>query len=51
MKYSEEQIEQLNNSFNDIGINFRERLSEIYQVVFEEKRANEFFRHGFVLIF
>ena len=47
MKYSEEQIEQLNNSFDDICINFRERLSDSCQVVFEEKRANEFFRHGF----
>lgn len=47
MKYSEEQIEQLNNSFDDIKINFRERLSDSYKIVFEEKRANEFFKHGF----
>ncbi len=47
MEYTKEQIEQLNNSFQDIEEKFRERFFNIPKITFKEKRANEFFRHGF----
>ena len=47
MEYSEEQIEQLNNSFDNICKDFRERLLNVPAIFFKKERANEFFRHGF----
>lgn len=47
MQYTEEQIEQLNNDLNDIEEEFRKRFFHVSNIVFKEKRANEFFKHGF----
>ena len=47
MQYTEEQIEQLNNDLNDIEEEFRKRFFHVPNIVFKEKRANEFFKHGF----
>lgn len=48
MKYSKEQIEQLNESFNEIEIIYNERFQNKYPTInFVKKRANEFFRHGY----
>ena len=47
MEYSEEQIEQLNNSFDDIYETFKKKFFKIPEIFFNEKRADEFFKHGF----